>query len=353
MTIQDLRNRGLILLECISGSRAYGLDTKDSDTDIKGVFYLPEDDFFGFSNVTQINNETNDEVFYEVGRYFELLTKNNPNLIDLLNTPDECVLYRHPIMDRIKPEMFLSKLCSETYGQYAFTQIRKAKSLNKKVLNPVDKERKGVLDFCYVVQGQGAIPVADFLSERGLDQQQCGLSRIAHMNEMYGLYYSEQVAFKGIANKVNANEVSLSSIPKGHIPIAIMSYNKSAYSSYCKEYKAYWNWVEHRNDVRYQNTLTHGKKYDAKNMMHTFRLLNMAEEIGSEGRINVRRPDREFLLKIKTGEFEYEELVTMATEKLTRLKDIYTQSALPEKPDVGQINQLLVELRKHLYIKNR
>lgn len=37
MTIDDLRNRGLIISECISGSKAYGL-TRISDTDIKGVF---------------------------------------------------------------------------------------------------------------------------------------------------------------------------------------------------------------------------------------------------------------------------------------------------------------------------
>ncbi len=45
MTIEDLRNRGLIILECISGSRAYGLDTPSSDTDIKGVFMLSKEEY--------------------------------------------------------------------------------------------------------------------------------------------------------------------------------------------------------------------------------------------------------------------------------------------------------------------
>ena len=43
MTIQDLRDNNLILLECISGSRAYGLDLPTSDTDLKGVFILPKE----------------------------------------------------------------------------------------------------------------------------------------------------------------------------------------------------------------------------------------------------------------------------------------------------------------------
>lgn len=50
-------------------------------------------------------------------------------------------------------------------------------------------------------------------------------------------------------------------------------------------------------------------------MMHTFRLLNMAEEIAREGIVNVRRGDREFLLKIRSGVFSYEELVELANEK--------------------------------------
>lgn len=44
MTIEDLREQGLIVLECISGSKAYGLDTPASDTDIKG-FYVAQKRF--------------------------------------------------------------------------------------------------------------------------------------------------------------------------------------------------------------------------------------------------------------------------------------------------------------------
>lgn len=47
MTISDIKENNLLLLECISGSKAYGLDTATSDTDIKGVFYLPKDQFHG------------------------------------------------------------------------------------------------------------------------------------------------------------------------------------------------------------------------------------------------------------------------------------------------------------------
>lgn len=73
----------------ISESRAYGTDTPESDTDVKGVFVQPRDGFYGLERVEQINNETNDIVFYVVGRFAELLAKNNPNLLEMLSTPDE------------------------------------------------------------------------------------------------------------------------------------------------------------------------------------------------------------------------------------------------------------------------
>ena len=49
MTINELKDRNLIILECISGSKAYGLDTPQSDTDIKGVFLQPKPDFYAVS----------------------------------------------------------------------------------------------------------------------------------------------------------------------------------------------------------------------------------------------------------------------------------------------------------------
>ena len=87
-TIEDLKASGNIIFECISGSRAYGLDTASSDTDIRGVFILPKEDFYSLDYVGQINNETNDIVYYELRKFIELLSKNNPNILELLNVSE-------------------------------------------------------------------------------------------------------------------------------------------------------------------------------------------------------------------------------------------------------------------------
>lgn len=349
MEIATLKRQKLILLECISGSKAYGLDTPTSDTDIKGVYLLPKKEFYGLSYTPQVNNSSNDEVYYELGRFIELLSVNNPNILELLNTPASAVLYKHPLMELIQPELFLSKLCKNTFGKFALSQIKKAKGLNKKILNPMDKVKKSVLDFCYINHQQGAIPLQKFLAEQEWKEAYCGLTNIPQMKNMYGLYYSEGLEYKGVAKGIEANDVRLSSIPKGEKPVALLYFNKDGYSAYCKKYKEYWKWVEERNEVRFENTQSHGKNYDAKNMMHVFRLLDMAIEIGKYGKVNVQRPNRDFLLSIKSGKYEYDDLLEMAESKKLQMEEAFLTSKLPDTPDLDKINTLLFTLREKLY----
>lgn len=349
MTINQLKERGLILLECVSGSRAYGLDTPSSDTDIKGVFILPKKDFYSMQYIPQVSNDTNDIVYYELGRYIELLGVNNPNILELLNTPKESILYKHPFLGDINSNDILSKLCKNTFGRFAVSQIKKAKGLNKKIVNPIDKERKGVLDFCFVNYLDGSINLKKFLEIKRWIHQDCGLIGIPNMKNIYGIYHSPDQQFKGIVKHENSNDVTLSSIPKDSKQEGVLYFNKDGYSKYCKDYKAYWDWVEQRNDVRYKNTESHGKNYDAKNMMHTFRLLEMAIEIGRDNEINVKRPDRDFLLKVKSGGYEYNDLLERANLKQLEMEKAFESSSLPEIPAISKLNSLSFTIREQLY----
>jgi len=241
--ISYLRKNKLILLECISGSKAYNLDVPTSDTDIKGVFYLPRDLFYGFHYIPQVANETNDIVFYELGRFLELLAKNNPNILELLESPLDKVIQKHPIMDRIKTEDVLSKKCKDTFGGYAFTQVRKARGLNKKIVNPLPKEKKTILDFCYILKNQGSIGLRQWLKEQNKSQDNIGLVNIPHFKDTNGLFYDEasKLGYKGIMKKETATTVLLSSIPKGEHPTTYLQFNQDGYIKYCKDYKEYWD----------------------------------------------------------------------------------------------------------------
>lgn len=351
MTLETLKASENIIFECISGSRAYGLDTPKSDTDIRGVFILPKAQFYGLNYIGQINNESNDIVYYELGKFIELCSKNNPNILELLNVPNECILYKHPIFDDIKLEDFLSKQCEKSFANYAYAQIKKARGLEKKIVNPVEKERKSVLDFCLVYKNGKTMPLKSFLKVKNIKQENCGVSNISHLKDCNNLYHSLEIPYKGIIKNDRANDIALSSIPKGEEAIGMLFFNKDGYSTYCKKYKEYWDWVEKRNEERYKTTVSHGKNYDSKNMMHTFRLLHMAKEIASESTINVRRSDRKFLLDIKNGKFEYDELVHWAEQRKLELESLYATSNLPERPNLDKINNLLIKIR-HRYYSN-
>lgn len=345
-------NRSVMLLQCISGSRAYGLDTPKSDTDIRGVFLLPKREYYGFEYTPQVGNPSNDIVYYELKRYIELLVKNNPNILELLNTPPDAMLYKHPVMELIKPDMFLSKLCLQTFAGYALTQVKKAGGLNKKIFNPVDKERKSILDFSYYLSGYQAVPLQQWLDEQGYKQEECGLVRIPHARDMYAVFHNSQLTsgyLEGICSGLHANDVKLSSVPERLEPLGIITFNKDGYSMHCRDHKEYWEWVEKRNDLRYSDTLEHGKNYDAKNMMHTFRLLNMASEIATERKVNVRRSDRDFLFKVRNGVYTYDNLLRMVDDKMEQIEEQYAVSDLPDMPDEAVAQELLVRMREELY----
>lgn len=349
MKLEELKDSNYIIFECISGSRAYGLDTATSDTDIRGVFILPLDIFYSLDYIGQISNESNDIVYYELRRFIELCTNNNPNILELLNVPDHCVLYKHPIFDSIKSSMFLSRKCEMSFGNYAYSQIKKARGLNKKIVNPVEKIQKSVLDFCSVYEDGSSIGLRRYLEIKRLKQEGCGLSKIPHMKDCFNLYHDQRVKYNGIIKSDNSNEVALSSIPKDQTPLTILFFNRDGYSTYCKKYREYWDWVDKRNENRYLTTIAHGKNFDSKNMMHTIRLLYMAEEIATKKKVVVARADREHLLSIKEGKYDYDELLLKAESLKAELKSIYQKSDLQEQPDIIAINKLLIRMRKEFY----
>ncbi|MBP6540578.1 MAG: nucleotidyltransferase, partial [Saprospiraceae bacterium] len=139
------------------------------------------------------------------------------------------------------------------------------------------------------------------------------------------------------------------SIPKGENPRSYLFCNLESYSVYCKEYREYWDWIDKRNDTRYQNNLAHGKNYDSKNMMHTIRLLQMANEIIADQKINVWRSNRAELLSIKSGEMEFQALMDLGDSLMNEINQNLGNCPLPDAPDYKLVERLLVEVRSSLY----
>ncbi|MEM9526823.1 MAG: nucleotidyltransferase, partial [Bacteroidota bacterium] len=193
-------------------------------------------------------------------------------------------------------------------------------------------------------------PLFDWVKQRKLSTADLALARVDHTRGVYAVYHdiSGQWAM-GISSGANANDVNLSSIPKEAECLAYLSFNQDGYSVYCRNYREYWQWVEARNDARYESTLGHGQGYDAKNMMHTIRLLEMAIEIYRDERLNVHRPNRAFLLDVKAGKYSLAEVLEMAKDRLEQLAFLVDKSKLPDQVSKAFVNQQLVRLREQLY----
>jgi hypothetical protein len=95
--------------------------------------------------------------------------------------------------------------------------------------------------------------------------------------------------------------------------------------------------------------MIHGKGYDGKNISHCYRLLEMAIEIGEGKGIIVRRQNREFLLSIRRGEMDYDQLIEGANLLIEKMDKVFSDSNLPDKIDSSLINDLLLSMRKERY----
>ncbi len=390
ITHEYLVENGLILFETIIGSQAYGTQTPTSDIDKKFVYILPEKYILGTGYVEQIN-VNKDYTGWEIKRFLELMGSNNPTVLELLNSPEDCIISKHPLFDNIlaHKEDFITKICKDSFGGYARQQIKKAKGLNKKQNWEKDKVvRKDLLDFCYVIDGEKSIPWRKW-NKGGYDEKFIGAVNIPNARDVYALFYDKTaymlhstdihedtreiykkvlkeagkpmgLGYKGLVNtghededgKINygiSNQLRLSSIPKGEKSIATIVYNKDGYSEHCKDFKEYQEWLENRNEARYVETQEHGQKIDGKNMMHCMRLIRMATEIGEGKGIIVRRPDAQELLAIRRGEVDLDSLIDIADKAIENMDEVFENSNLPNKVDKDLVNKLLVKIRKEFY----
>lgn len=352
-TFENIRNEGRLLYEYIRGSQSHGLATETSDVDTGGIYIASFEKFCANEVEDTIADEKNDNSWFELGKFMELIAKSNPNALEALFIPDECVLYETSLFKKIKEhrEEFLSKECLFSFGGYAIAQIKRARGLNKMITMPDNMERKTPLDFCYVAKHQGSTNFENWLRDHNMKQENCGLVHLPNMPGMYGVYYDETgtKGYKGVI-KDNSNELRLTSIEKGVEPVVIMSYNESGYTKHCIDYKHWKEWKENRNPVRYQSNLH--KNYDAKNMCESFRLVTMAIEIANGDGFNCdrRNIDREFLLSIKNHKYEYDELMNMLQKKEKELVNVMANTSLKDVNDKELVKKILVSIRKDFYL---
>ena len=396
----SVRQSGDLLFESIRGSHLYGLAGPTSDVDTYGIWCCPVSWLLGSGRdyLPDLKSEKNDDSWVDIGKYIKLLEESNPDAIISLFTPADKILHFDPVLEPlwdIRDEI-LSKACFKSFSGYAHDQLMKARGKNKKIsINPEEvKTRKTPIDFCYVIRqdGGGTINLQDWLKEKGLKQEHCGLSHIQPGKGMYYLYYAwgedkslttesyaksrypdapihhtrykdeldevkkragEMITFRGILKAGEESEqLRLTSIPKevqAEGPLCIFQYNQDAFSAHCKKYKEYWEWVEKRNQDRFVIDAEHG--FNAKNLSHCYRLMIQGMEIAQGKGLILDRTgiDADILLDIKNHKMTYDEIMVLCESKQKEMEEAFEKSTLRDLPPIDKLENLLIEIRSKHY----
>lgn len=144
-----------IMFEGITGSVAYGVSTDYSDMDIVGFCIPPKELVFphlageisGFGNQLkrfdvwqqhhiEVHKKSYDFAIYSIVKFFQLCMENNPNMIDVLFLPRNCVLHSTQIYEHMREnkKLFLHKGSWFKFRGYAYSQFSKAQNIPKNII---------------------------------------------------------------------------------------------------------------------------------------------------------------------------------------------------------------------------
>lgn len=118
----------------VGGSTLYGLNTKYSDTDIRGIYLLWESSkIFGLdlykdrSYESVVINGEEDYALHEFRKFVYLLSKTNSQVLDILYSPDSYIIYKSPEMEELfnnKENLVSTEGVYNSMKGYLYNEIR-------------------------------------------------------------------------------------------------------------------------------------------------------------------------------------------------------------------------------------
>ena len=124
-----MTSQTVTLYEYVRGSRAYGTNLPDSDTDTGGVFREPSDELLGLGLHYKDHTVSpgNDHFRWELGKFAKLLAKGNLSVLEMLFAPERCRLTVHPAFEPFleqRDEFLTLQAAKNLYG-YARSEYEK------------------------------------------------------------------------------------------------------------------------------------------------------------------------------------------------------------------------------------
>lgn len=115
-----------VILEAIMGSKAYGLDTPESDEDLRSVYVASTRQVLSLSKPKEtIQKNGPDIVIQEVEKFISLALQNNPTILEMLFMPEYRVKTSEGQLLVDNRGIFLSQRVRKTFGGYAISQVKR------------------------------------------------------------------------------------------------------------------------------------------------------------------------------------------------------------------------------------
>ena len=333
----------------VHGSCAYGLNTPESDIDLRGVCVAPKEYYIGYNKTFNeyIANKPDCTIF-DILKFFKLASQNNPNCLEILFTEQE----HHLIITKAGQKLldnrdqFLSKALKERFIGYAKSQAHRIRQHKKWLLSGIKMEHKPT-------RQEMGLPEKPEISQAEYDAVKSAIvKKIETWNPHFEPFSEAQQIF--IQNKIGdiLSEMQISSNDKWAAASRLIGLNDNliriiqqerAFENKLEEWRSFCEWKKNRNPKRAAMEEKYG--YDLKHATQLVRLLRLGKEILETGKVQVYRiDDREELLAIKNGAWSYAKLTDYADKIEEELKETYKNSKLPNQPNVKLLDNLCIEI---------
>lgn len=296
--------------EVVMGSQAYGLaDKEQSDTDIVSFCIPPKHYIFphlsgfipGFGpkppsfeqwqkhHICHEGREY-DLTIYGIVKFFELCRQNNPNMVDALFVPENCIIHCTQVgrLVRDNRHLFLSKECWKKFRGYAWSQLKKARS-------------------CWD-------------------------------NQLYRQLWAFEKEYN-IPKNTTFHQAKEASQGTPDETLAHLSLEQAK-----KYFSLYQEGMNHSK--RFESRKIHG--CDTKFLYHLVRLFDEVEQILMFGDLDLQRA-KDFLKAVRRGDISFEQIQAWAEEKDRQLERLYYESSLPAKPPYEALRDLLLQCLEEHY----
>lgn len=368
-------NKATVFLT-LSGSRAYGFHSEQSDWDYRGIAIPPLNHYIGIEpNFEQAVDSKEKHVWkhfpdglvqpdadmqvMELSKFARLAMDCNPSVIEILFSDDESIVRQHPVLNKLRDNRnaFLSKRAKPRFCGYAVSQLQKIKRHKRWLDNaPTHKPTRtefGLPEYTLVSQDQlGAAnalidkEAANFVVDQNFLSEDIKINFQNELERMMKTIWAalqekpypigNDQTFDSTEDALRLHIARQSQFSENFIEVLV---REKRYRAAAQEWTSYKTWQDTRNPARAELEKKFG--YDSKFAVHLVRLVKCCREILETGKVHVKRPDAEELRAIRAGAWTYEKICEFAESEDKALTDVARNSKLPVAPDFASIQTMV------------